>query len=36
MSKNRAMQVDNLRGLLGIRRRDRLPNSQIREVCEVR
>ena len=25
----------NLRGLLGIRRMDRLPNARIRELCEV-
>ena len=25
----------NLRGLLGIRRRDRVPNARIRELCGV-
>ena len=29
-------QMDNLRGLLGIRRMDRVPNAQIRELCGVR
>ena len=29
------MQMDNLRGLLGIRRMDRVPNARIRELCEV-
>ena len=28
--------MDNLRGLLGIRRMDRVPNAQIRELCGVR
>ena len=27
--------MDNLRGLLGIRRIDRIPNLQIRELCRV-
>ena len=31
----RAVQMDNLRGLLGIRRMDRVPNAQIREFCGV-
>ena len=30
-----AVQMDNLRGLLGIKRRDRVPNPQIRELCRV-
>ena len=28
--------MDNLRGMLGIRRMDRVPNAQIRELCGVR
>ena len=31
----RAVQMDNLRGLLGIRRMGRVPNARIRELCEV-
>ena len=27
--------MDNLRGLLGIRRMDRVPNARIRELCGV-
>ena len=27
--------MDNLRGLLGIRRMDRVPNVRIRELCGV-
>ena len=30
------MVVDNLRGLLGIRRMDKVPNARIRQLCEVR
>ena len=30
-SRVRAAQMDNLRGLLGIRRMDRVPNARIRE-----
>ena len=29
------VQIDNLRGLLGIRRIDRIPNSRIKELCLV-
>ena len=29
------VQMDNLRGLLGIRRMDRVPNAQIRYLCRV-
>ena len=29
----RDVQMDNLRGFLGIRRMDRIPNAQIRELC---
>ena len=35
-SRVRAVQMDNLRGLLGIRRMDRLPNARIRELRIVR
>ena len=35
MSKIRVVQMDNLRGLLGIRRMDRVPNTRIRELCIV-
>ena len=31
-SRIRAVQMDNLRGLLGIRRMDRVPNARIREL----
>ena len=27
--------MDNLRGLLGIRRMDRVPNARIRQLCGV-
>ena len=29
------MQMDNFRGLLGIRRMDRVPNELIRKLCGV-
>ena len=29
----RTVQKDDLRGLLGIRRMDRIPNARIRELC---
>ena len=32
-SRIRAVQMDNLRGWSGIRRRDRVPKSRIRELC---
>ena len=35
ISRIRAVQVDNLRGLLGIRRMDKVPNARIRELCGV-
>ena len=35
-SRMRAVQVENLRGLLGIRKMDRVPNAQIRELCGVK
>ena len=31
-----AVQMDNLGGLLGIRRKDRVPNARIRELCGVK
>ena len=35
-SKISAVQIDNLKGLLGIRRVIRVPNARIREMCGVR
>ena len=35
-SRFRAVQMDNFRGLLGIRRMERVPNARIRELCGVR
>ena len=35
-SEVRDVQMDNLRGLLGIRRMDRVPNAWIRELCKVK
>ena len=32
-SRNTAVQMDNLRGLFGIRRMDRVPNARISELC---
>ena len=34
-SRIRAVQMDNLRGFLGIRKMDRAPNARIRELCGV-
>ena len=34
-SRIRAVQMDNLRGFLGIRRMDKVLNAQIRELCRV-
>ena len=34
-SRIRDVQMDNLRGLLGIMRMDRVPNAWIRELCGV-
>ena len=34
-SRIRALKIDNLRGLLGIRMMDRVPNKQMRELCGV-
>ena len=35
-SRIRAVQMDNLRGLLGIKRRDKVPNAWIRQLCGVK
>ena len=35
-SRIRAVQMDNLRELLGIRRINRVPNARIRELCRVK
>ena len=35
ISRIRVVQTDNLRGLLGIRRMDSIPNGRIRELCGV-
>ena len=35
-SRIRAVQTENLRELLGIRRMDRVPNARIRELCGVK
>ena len=35
-SRVRAVQMDNLRGLLGIRRMDRVMNARITELCRAR
>ena len=32
----RVVQMDNLKGLLGVKRMDRVPNAQIRELCGVK
>ena len=34
-SRVRAVQIENLRGLLGIRRMDKFPNAWIRQLCGV-
>ena len=31
----RAVQIDNFRGLLGIRRMDKVSNAQIRQLCRL-
>ena len=31
----RAVQMDNLRGFLGIKRMDKVPNARIRQLCGV-
>ena len=35
-SRIRAVQMETLRGLLVIRRMDRVSNAQIRELCQVK
>ena len=30
------MQMGNLKGLLGLRKMDRIPNTEIRELCRVK
>ena len=35
-SRVRAVEMDNFRGLLGIRRTDRVPNTLIGELCGVK
>ena len=35
-SRVRAVQMYNLRGWLGIRRMDRVPNARIRELCRMK
>ena len=35
-SRSRAVQMDNLRGLLGISRQEKVPNALIRQLCVVR
>ena len=34
-SRIRAVQMDNLRSLLGIRRMDKVPNAWIKQLCKV-
>ena len=34
-SRIMAIQMDNVKGLLSIKRIDRVPNAQIREMCRV-
>ena len=36
ISRVKAVLMDNFRGLLGIRRMDRIPNARIVELCRVR
>ena len=36
VSRIRPVQMENLKGLLGIRRLDRVPNARIKELCEVK
>ena len=35
-SRIRAVQMDNIKGLLGIRRMDRVPNTRIKELCGLK
>ena len=30
-----AVQMNNLRGMVGIRRRDKVPNARVRQLCGV-
>ena len=32
----RAMKMNNIRGLLGVRRLYRIPNARVRELCSVK
>ena len=34
-SRIKDVQMDSFRGLLGVRRLDRIPNVQMREICVV-
>ena len=34
-SRIKTVQMDNLRGLLGVRRVDKIPNARIRQLCSV-
>ena len=34
-SRIRAVEMDNIRGLLGIRRMNKFPNARIRQLCGV-
>ena len=34
-SRIRSVQMDNLKGLLGMRRMNRVPNTRIRELCRA-
>ena len=36
MSRIWAVQMNNLRGFLGISRMDKVPNARIRQLCGVR
>ena len=35
-SRVRAVEMNNLKGLLGVRRMDRIPYARMRELCRVR
>ena len=35
-SRVKTVQMDNVRGLLGIRMMDSIPSAQIRELCRVK
>ena len=36
ISRNRAIQMDNIRGLISIRRIDMVPNGRLKEFCGVK